>query len=131
VDGDMAAHDVDVGGSVKAKSVTATTKVEVGGSIITVVGVSASSVEIGRRGEVVGPVRADEVFVGERARVEDIYAKTITLDRKAHARNLYGGTIRIESDCGLSGEVQYTESLRSERNVSFARAPVKVEKLPH
>jgi cytoskeletal protein CcmA (bactofilin family) len=92
--------------------------------------VSAYSVSIGRRGEVVGSIHADEVEIGERAKVEDVHAKRIIMEEKAQARNLYGETISIESDCSVSGEVQYTQSLRTERNVFFAKTPVKIDKLP-
>jgi cytoskeletal protein CcmA (bactofilin family) len=127
---DLGAYDVEVGGSVRAKSVTATTKIEVGGSITSDVGVNAATIEIGRRGEVVGPIRADEVIIGDRARVEDVHARSILMEERASARNLYGETIRIEEHCQISGEVQYTRDLRAEENVEFAKPPQKVDKLP-
>ena len=130
VKGDLTAQTVDVGGSVKAHSATAMDEVLVGGSITTVVGVKAPYVRIGRRGEVTGPIRANEVLISEGARVEDVCARTITMEERARARNLYGERIFIESECHIYGEVQYTESLRIERGVSFATPPVKVEKLP-
>jgi cytoskeletal protein CcmA (bactofilin family) len=102
----------------------------VGGSIETIEGVNAVYVRIGRRGRVKGPIRAEEAVISRRAAVEDIYAKTITIERDAKARNLHGERIRLESGCHVYGEVQYTESLETERSVSFAKTPEKVSKLP-
>jgi len=70
------------------------------------------------------------MLIGERATVEDVYAKSIIMEEKARARNLYGERINIESDCHISGGVQYTESLRTERNIFFSKTPQKVGKLP-
>jgi len=102
----------------------------VGGSIDTVVGVNASYVEIGRRGKVSGPIHANEVLIGERAHVEDVYADKITMEGKGQARNLYGQRIRIEAGCNIRGEVHFTQSLESEKGVSYTKPPVKVDKLP-
>jgi hypothetical protein len=52
------------------------------------------------------------------------------MERDAEARNLYGETIRLESDCRVHGEVKYTESLETERGVTIAKPPQKVSKLP-
>ena len=77
-----------------------------------------------------GPIHAKEVDVGEGARVEDVYGDEIGLEEKAQARNLYGRYIRLEYKCEISGEVLYTENLKTEENVHFAKQPRKVEKLP-
>jgi cytoskeletal protein CcmA (bactofilin family) len=130
IDEELVAQDIDVGGRLRARKATADKRASVGGSIETIEGVSASYVRIGRRGRVKGPIRADEAVISERAQVEDVYAKTITLERDAEARNLYGERIRLESGCQVYGEVQYTESLESERGVSFAKTPQKADKLP-
>jgi cytoskeletal protein CcmA (bactofilin family) len=80
---------------------------EVGGAIITVEGVTAHFVKIGRRGKVRGPIKADQGIIG----------------RDAHAENVYGETIIIESYCHISGEVQYTGELRMNEHVSLVKAP--------
>ncbi len=126
----LTAKAIDVGGSLKAREVTAKDEVSVGGSIDTVVGVKASYVEIGRRGKVSGPIHANEVLIGERANVEDVYADKITMERKAQTRNLYGQRIRIETGCNILGEVHFTQILESEKGVSYTKPPVKVDKLP-
>ena len=118
-----------MGGRLRARKATANKRASVGGSIETVEGISASYVRIGRRGRVKGPIKADEAVISRRAQVEDVYAKIITLERDAEARNLYGERIRLESGCQVYGEVQYTESLESERGVSFAKTPQKVDRL--
>ncbi|MDH5447755.1 MAG: hypothetical protein OEY24_01215 [Candidatus Bathyarchaeota archaeon] len=129
IDKELIAQDIDVGGRLCARKATASKRASVGGSIETVEGVSASYVRIGRRGKVRGPMKADEAVVSRRAQVEDVYAKIITLERDAKARNLYGERIRLESGCNVYGEVQYTESLETERGVTFAKTPQKVDKL--
>jgi cytoskeletal protein CcmA (bactofilin family) len=131
VEGDLAAESIDVGGRVRAREITAEDRVSVGGSIITDAGVKASYVVIGRRGKVIGPIRADEVLISRRANVEEVYSGKINMEENARARNLYGERIYIESGCHIEGEAQYTANLETEKDVSFAKSPVKVEKLPH
>jgi predicted acyltransferase (DUF342 family) len=130
VGGDLSAEDVDVGGSAKAQSITVKRELDVGGSITTTTGTSATEIEIGRHSEVIGPIRAEKVVIGNRARVEDVYAKIITMEERARARNLYGENISIESRCEITGEVQYTGRLDTEERVHFVKNPMKVEKLP-
>ncbi len=130
INGNLTVQTIDVGGSLKANSVKATDEVSVGGSITTVVGVTAPYVKIGRRGEVTGPIHASEVLISERARVEDVYGGIITMEEEARARNLYGERVFIESKCHVYGEVQYTQSLKTERGIYFAKPPIKVEKIP-
>jgi hypothetical protein len=77
-----------------------------------------------------GPIYADEVLIRERATVVDIHAKLIEMERKAQARNLWGGSIHLESDCQVFGEVKYTQSLETEKGVKLVKPPEKVEKLP-
>jgi len=129
VEEELSSKEVDVGGSVEAKKVTAENKVSVGGSITAKDGVYAHRVEIGRRGKVDGSIYADEALIRERATVGDIHAKSIDMERRAQARNLYGERIRLESDCQILGEVKYTQSLETEHEVRFAKPPEKVEKL--
>jgi cytoskeletal protein CcmA (bactofilin family) len=126
----LTAMEIDVGSNLKARKVSASKNAKVGGSITTILGVAVGSLEIGRRSEVKGPIRANEVIIGDRASVEDIHAKNIFVGERTRARNLYGENITIESGCHVSGEVYYTESLRTERNVFFAKTPNKVNKLP-
>ena len=121
---------VDVGGSLKASTVEALDAVKVGGLIETLKGVKANYIEIGRRGEVRGPLIGVNVLVRERARIEDVYADTLTLEENSKARNIYARRIYVESGCRILGEVQYTELLEREEGVLFAQTPVKVEKLP-
>jgi cytoskeletal protein CcmA (bactofilin family) len=87
-------------------------------------------VEIGRRGAVRGFIKADEVIIHEKANVDDVYAATITLERGASARNLYGESITVESDCRIYGEVQYTAGLDADRSVTFDKPPRHVDRLP-
>ena len=103
---------------------------EVGGSITTVDGVTARFIEIGKRGEVRGPIKADQVIIGREAHAENIYGKKIFLRSGAHAENVYGENITSESNCQISGEVQYTIELRMSEHASLAKAPQKVAKLP-
>jgi cytoskeletal protein CcmA (bactofilin family) len=130
VDHALSAQEINVGGTLAARKATAQTRVSVGGSIATTDGVQGSHVEIGRRGEVNGPIRADEAVINERARVDDVYAQTITLERGASARNLYGAQITVASGCRISGEVQYTDRLEAEPGVTFAKPPEQVDSLP-
>jgi hypothetical protein len=43
---------------------------------------------------------------------------------------VYGENITIEEGCNITGEVRYTMSLEAERDVYFAKQPVKVDRLP-
>ena len=62
--------------------------------------------------------------------MEDVYGKKVLLRRGAHAENVYGEDITIESNCHISGEVQYTGELRMNEHVSLAKEPHKVDTLP-
>ena len=130
MNGELAAQTIDIGGKLGAQKATAEEKVSVGGLIETVDGVYATHVEIGKRGEVKGLVKAKEALISRGAKVEDVHASIITLERGAKARNLYGERIRLEPNCHVYGEVQYTESFETERGSSLAKAPLKVDKLP-
>ena len=130
VRGELTAERIEVGGKLHAGKANADSTVCVGGSIETIEGVQASYVRIGRRGRVEGPIRADEALISKRARVEDVYAKDITLERDVRARNLYGERIRLESGCQVTGEVRYTASLEVAPGVTFAKTPQKVDDLP-
>lgn len=130
VRGELVAERVEVGGKLYAKKANVGSTICVGGSIETVEGVNASYIRIGRRGRVEGSIRADEAVIGKNAHVEDVHAKSITLERKARARNLYGEKIRLESGCQVSGEVKYTASLEAAPGVTFAKTPQKVDELP-
>ncbi|MCK4497946.1 hypothetical protein KAU25_01975 [Candidatus Bathyarchaeota archaeon] len=130
VNGNLSGEDVSVGGRLHAGKIVAQNRVSVGGSVETIEGVYTSHFRIGRRGKVVGLVKADEALIGRGARVDDVFAKTMTLEREASAENLYGERIRLERGCRISGEVQYVEDLKTERDVSFAQEPRKVSKLP-
>lgn len=125
IDGMLKAQRVEVGGSLRAREAKVESRVTVGGSIETDDGVYASYVEVGRRGKVKGPINADEVFIGRGARVEDISAKEITLEREVEARNLRGESIRLGARCKISGEVKYTKTLEADRDVKFAKEPQK------
>lgn len=128
--GSLTAERIDIGGRVRAHEISAKNEVSVGGSIATDVGVRASEVRIGRNGKVIGPIHAGEVLIRRGAHVEDVYGRKIVAEREARARDLYGETIHIESGCRVEGEVQYTASLETGRDVFFAKSPMKVEKLP-
>jgi len=130
VGGELTAQNIDVGGRLSGKKITAAAKVSVEGSIDTIEGVHASYVEIGEDGEVRGPIKSVEAVISEGARVEDVHAKTITLESEATARNLYGERIRLESDCHIYGEVLYTERLETGEGVTSAKRLQKVDKLP-
>jgi cytoskeletal protein CcmA (bactofilin family) len=114
----------------RSRKATAEDRIEVGGSIITVEGTTASFIEIGRRGEVRGPIKADQVIIDKEAHVENIYGGKVLLRSGAYAENIYGESIIIESDCQISGEVQYTNELRMGEHVSLAKSPKKVDTLP-
>jgi hypothetical protein len=51
------------------------------------------------------------------------------MEGNARGRNLYGESIHIKSGCRVEGEVQYTASLETGRDVFFAKNPLKVDKL--
>lgn len=103
---------------------------EVGGSIKTVRGVYARFFEIGRRGNVRGHIKAQQVIIGRGAYAEDIYGEQVVLRRGGQAQNVYGKEVIIESNCRISGEVQYTDELRINDHVSLGKTPQKVDKLP-
>jgi len=129
IGGELSAQDVEVGGRLYARKVTANAKVSVGGSVETVDGVHATQVRIGRRGEVKGPIKADKAVISANARVEDVSAKKIVLERDVRAGNLYGERIELESGCHINGAVQYTKNLETGRGIIFAKTPEKVDKL--
>jgi predicted acyltransferase (DUF342 family) len=62
--------------------------------------------------------------------VEDLFGKHIILRSGASAGNVYGENLLIESNCHISGEVQYTNDLRQGDQVSYAQTPRKVDSLP-
>ena len=127
---EIAAKDIEIGGTARAHKIAAEERVEVGGSITTNDGVTARIVEIGRRGEVHGPIRADKVIIDRDAHAENVYGREILLRTGAIADNIYGQRITIESHCDVSGEVQYTDELRVEEKASLSKQPQKVDKLP-
>jgi len=127
---EITARDIEIGGTVRARKITAEERVEVGGSITTSGGVTARTVEIGRRGEVHGPIKADKVFIERDAHAENVYGKEILLRTGASANDIFGQRVTIESYCHVTGEVQYTEELRVGEKVSLSKQPQKVEKLP-
>lgn len=104
--------------------------VEVGGAIKTLEGTTARYIEIGKRGEVQGIIRADHVHVGRYARVGDIFGRKIILGSGAQADNIYGENVVIESDCQISGDIQYINELKMGENVSLSKQPQKVSTLP-
>jgi cytoskeletal protein CcmA (bactofilin family) len=130
VSGDIYARNIKIGGILLSKKVTVEEGVEVGGRIETLEGVTGHLIEIRRRGEVRGSLRGDHIIIGRQATAEDIYGKTIELKRGAYARNVYGEIIIIESDCHINGKIQYTNQLKANEHISFAKPPQKVEKLP-
>lgn len=115
--------------TIRSKKAIAEENVKVGGAITTVDGLTARFIEIGRKGEVRGLIKAGQIIIGKEARVESVYGRKILLRSGAYAENIYGESIAIESNCQISGEVQYTIELRTGEHVSFAKAPQKVEKL--
>jgi cytoskeletal protein CcmA (bactofilin family) len=123
------AYTIKVGGKIEAEKAEADRAIETN-TLITTLGAKAEYIEIGRRGKVMGPIIADEALIKRRAHIEDIYAKSVELRNGCRVRNVYAEDIRMESNCTVDGEVNYTTSLRSERNVSFAFEPKKTEKLP-
>jgi hypothetical protein len=48
----------------------------------------------------------------------------------SHAENFYGENITIESNCQISGALQYTGGLRMNEHVSLVKTPQKVDTLP-
>lgn len=69
------------------------------------------------------------LIIGKEAHVETIFGKKILLRSGTYAENLYGENIAIESDCRISGDVQYINELRIGDNVSLAKSPQKVDKI--
>jgi cytoskeletal protein CcmA (bactofilin family) len=128
---EISAGNIEIGGVLRARKVLAEDRVEVGGSINTIEGTTARFVEIGKRGTVRGSIRAGQVNIDKEAYAENIFGKRILLRSGAHAENLYGESIIIESDCQISGEVQYTNELKTGDNVSLARTPQKVDKITY
>jgi cytoskeletal protein CcmA (bactofilin family) len=117
-----------VGGEIKAVMVEASGEIEAD-TITTTKGVKARRIRI-KGGKAKGTIVADEIVVEEDSRVDDVYADSVELRRDSSARNVYAADIRIESGCSVSGDIQYTNSLRAERNIDYASEPKKVEKLP-
>jgi len=104
--------------------------VEVGGSITTMEGVIARFVEIGKRGKVRGLIRAERVVIGKEASVENIYGKEVYLKNGAIAKSIYGEHVKIEPHCHILGELHYTNELKIGENVTLAKEPQKVNKIP-
>lgn len=127
--GKAKARSMHVGGRIKAKSAEADEEIETT-ALITADGARARRIQIGRNGEAQGTLTAEQIIVGEKSRVEDLHGGSVELRRGSRARNIHAGSVEIESDCTITGEVVYTEGLRADRDVGFARKPEKVEKLP-
>jgi len=52
------------------------------------------------------------------------------MEERSKARNVYAKNIYLERGCRIAGEIKYTEELRKEEDVHFAREPEKTERLP-
>ncbi len=104
--------------------------VDVGGRIETEEGTKATKVEIGRNGKIIGVVVAKDVLLGEKAEVEDIYAESLVMEEQSTARNVYTKRVHLERGCRIIGELQYTEELKREQEVTLAKEPVKAAHLP-
>ena len=126
---DLNARSVLVGGKVEAEKIVASEEIRTN-ILCTREGAKSDYIELGRRGEAEGPLIARKVLIRERARVEEVYAETVTLRRGARAVNLYANEIIIENDCRISGNIMYTKELRTDRDVRFSSEPEKTEKLP-
>jgi len=126
----MRCKSIDVGGAVKAKRIVADDFIEVGGRIEAIDGTKASRVTIGSKGRISGPVVAKEALLEEEAEAEDIYADYLTMEEKSKARNVYVRKAYIMRDCVITGELQYTEELKTEEKVTFGEKPKKTENLP-
>jgi hypothetical protein len=44
--------------------------------------------------------------------------------------NVYGEYVTVESHCDIRGEIHYSNELRMADNVSLAKPPMKVDKMP-
>ena len=127
--GNIKSKKIKVGGEVKAMMIEASDEIE-SHTIISTKGVKAQRIRV-KGGEVQGTIMADDVVIEEDSRVEDIIADRVELQRDSRAKNIYAADISIESGCSVSGEIQYTSSLKRERNVDLATEPKKVQKLEH
>jgi len=52
------------------------------------------------------------------------------MEERSSARNVYAKRVHLERGCKIIGELQYTEELKREQEVTFAKEPVKVAHLP-
>ncbi len=127
--GKAKARSMQVGGRIKAESAVADEEIETT-VLLTPDGTRARRIQIGRDGEAQGTLTASQIIIGEKSRVEDLHGGSVEMRRGSRARNIHAKSLDIESDCTITGEVLYTEGLRADRNVGFARKPEKVEKLP-
>jgi cytoskeletal protein CcmA (bactofilin family) len=120
---------IKVGGTVVADGRIDTYRIIVGG-LIDAKYVKADGFRLGRRAEVTCPVEAREILVREEARTQSLYGDEIRIEERARVGSIYGRTIYLERDVKVEGEVLYTESLETERDLEYRSEPKKVDTLP-
>jgi hypothetical protein len=52
------------------------------------------------------------------------------MEEESTARNVYAKRVSLEERCRITGELQYVDDLSTEEGVTFAKEPVKANKLP-
>jgi len=52
------------------------------------------------------------------------------MEEKSRAKNVYANKAYLERGCKIAGEFKYTEELKKEEDIYFAREPEKTDRLP-
>jgi cytoskeletal protein CcmA (bactofilin family) len=121
---------IRVGGKVRAGSKIESPVVAVGGGIEAVHIHATQQFSIGQHGEVRGFVEGGELLIRRKARGDTFYGNSIRVEEGGRVRYLYGQDIYLERDVTVEGDLLYTGTLETEKNVHLAKEPRKVGKLP-
>ncbi|NOR39471.1 MAG: hypothetical protein GQ580_07780, partial [Candidatus Thorarchaeota archaeon] len=121
---------IKVGGRIEVGGKIKTYRIIVGGRLDAKETYAEDGFRIGKKAEVSGFVHSKEILIRERARTDSLYGDDIRIEERARVKSVYGRTIYIERNAIVTGEVLYTESLESERDVEFKQEPRKVDQLP-
>ena len=153
VSGTMKADSVDVGGHIRARSLSCQ-RMRVGGTAEISESLNADSVGVGGKLEARGTVDIGDLQVGGKSeigdrgpglsthfwgqtvriqartsQVEDVYASTLRIGPGSRARRIFAETVELGSECDVE-EVTYVKELKMGDHVRIARPVRKVDKIP-
>jgi len=126
----QAGQRIRIGGKVKAGQKIESPSIQVGGVVEAAHILAERQFSIGQHGEVRGFVEGGELLIRRKARGETFYGHSIRVEEGGRVQYLYAQDIYLERDVTVEGDLLYTGTLQTERNVHLAREPRKVGKLP-